>query len=482
MSAERTFRGLTLEEVEGQVRAELGPDAVIVRQREGLTGGVGGFFQRRCFEVDARAGDGGTGGVAAPPALAPPALDATAAAAFQRHLQAAQAARPPAPAQPAFVPEPMLAPAPSAAPSSADAAALAALFTPDVPRREPDWAAVEWFAPATGAASSPVALADPPAAEPDAFFAARTTVPEFVPEPPMPMPAPMPAAAAPSAPLWTPVEPAPAPVAAVVPAAPAPGTALHARWPTEAAPVHGALLARGVSPELAAELLDETVTHLLPFSTPGRLQPLVAGALARRIPVQPLRGAGGRVVGFVGPGGAGKTRCVARLAHAYAVRSSMTVSCVSLRPEDGGAELQRLLSPHGVPVHAVHDGREARERISRLRGEGLVVVDTPGVSPRAEAELRVLAAELRQLALDECHLAVPATMGRDAARELVEGTRALGVDALALTHADETELLGTVVECAIHSGLPLSYLGRGTIVTGGLRPAVADELAAALTA
>jgi flagellar biosynthesis GTPase FlhF len=135
-----------------------------------------------------------------------------------------------------------------------------------------------------------------------------------------------------------------------------------------------------------------------------------------------------------------------------------------------------------VPVHAVRDGREARERISRLRGEGLVLVDTPGVSPRAEAELRVLAAELRQLALDECHLAVPATMGRDAARELVEGTRALGVDALALTHADETELLGTVVECAIHSGLPLSYLGRGTIVTGGLRPAVADELATALTA
>lgn len=39
-----------------RIRTELGPDAVIVRQREGLVGGVGGFFQKRCVEVDARSG------------------------------------------------------------------------------------------------------------------------------------------------------------------------------------------------------------------------------------------------------------------------------------------------------------------------------------------------------------------------------------------------------------------------------------------
>src|ERR1700712_3488178 len=53
----RTFRGRTLEEVLPQIKADLGPDAEIVRQREGLMGGVGGFFQRPCIEVDARAGE-----------------------------------------------------------------------------------------------------------------------------------------------------------------------------------------------------------------------------------------------------------------------------------------------------------------------------------------------------------------------------------------------------------------------------------------
>src|SRR5918911_470499 len=50
----KTYRGRNLEEVLPQIKAELGPDAEIVRQREGLMGGVGGFFQRPCIEVDAR--------------------------------------------------------------------------------------------------------------------------------------------------------------------------------------------------------------------------------------------------------------------------------------------------------------------------------------------------------------------------------------------------------------------------------------------
>src|SRR5215210_4852945 len=56
-TATKTFRGRTLEEVLPQIKADLGPDAEIVRQREGLTGGVGGFFQRACVEVEARLGE-----------------------------------------------------------------------------------------------------------------------------------------------------------------------------------------------------------------------------------------------------------------------------------------------------------------------------------------------------------------------------------------------------------------------------------------
>ncbi|MGK2937780.1 MAG: hypothetical protein ACSLFR_08255, partial [Solirubrobacteraceae bacterium] len=52
----RTYQGSTLDEVLPQIRDELGDDAIVVRQREGLKGGVGGFFQKRCVEVEARPG------------------------------------------------------------------------------------------------------------------------------------------------------------------------------------------------------------------------------------------------------------------------------------------------------------------------------------------------------------------------------------------------------------------------------------------
>src|ERR1700729_1923839 len=51
----RTYRGRKLEDLIPQIRTELGPDAIILRQREGLMGGVGGFFAQKCVEVDAQA-------------------------------------------------------------------------------------------------------------------------------------------------------------------------------------------------------------------------------------------------------------------------------------------------------------------------------------------------------------------------------------------------------------------------------------------
>src|SRR5581483_8599584 len=50
----KTYRGRTLDEVLPRIKEELGPDAVITRQRNGLTGGVGGVFQRECIDDEAR--------------------------------------------------------------------------------------------------------------------------------------------------------------------------------------------------------------------------------------------------------------------------------------------------------------------------------------------------------------------------------------------------------------------------------------------
>src|SRR4051794_6583391 len=54
MSDTKTYRGRSLEELLPKIREELGPDALVLKRREGLAGGVGGFFQHPYVEVEAR--------------------------------------------------------------------------------------------------------------------------------------------------------------------------------------------------------------------------------------------------------------------------------------------------------------------------------------------------------------------------------------------------------------------------------------------
>jgi flagellar biosynthesis GTPase FlhF len=457
----RTYRGRSLEELLPRVRAELGPDAVILRQREGLTGGVAGFFQKQLVEIEAAGPEDFEGALPEPEAHEPAARAST----FDLTDDS--------PAMPTDDDEPYAAPGGFLEQLSAAQEAARAFLPPAQQANTGD----DFFAPPpvadawAGWGADPAGARDEPARDPEPAPASMPLMP--------------PAAPRAHQPQITPQVPAiPAPEAR--PAAPevldrAPAHRPTPReWPDEAGDIRDALVAHGLDPALADAVVGETVTHLLPFSSTARLENLVVDALAKRIPVRPLTGTGGRVVAFVGPGGAGKTRCLARLAAAYAARSDLPVACVSLRPSDGGTELSMLLGPAGVPTHAVTDAASARERVTALRETALVLIDTPGVSPRAEAELRALQVELDSLGVDEILVTVPATMGAGPARELVSGIRRLRPTGMALTHADETTHIGTAVGLAVDTGLPVAYVGRGSLISSGLRPADGEELARAL--
>src|SRR4051812_38497866 len=219
----KTFRGLSLAEVEAKVRAELGDDAVVVRQREGLSGGVGGFFPRRVYEVEAIAG---TRAPAPAPAPAPQPMPAPAAVAapverpedFASQLKAAlapeleKAAAEQRAAQAAaveFIPDALAAAAKVEAAVSEPKNDLAALFAPDVPKPEIAWPDEEPVAVATALAPLPE--------------------PEILP-------------------------------ASVVKASAATVAVVPAHWPAGAARLQAKLADRGLSDGLVADVVDEAVT------------------------------------------------------------------------------------------------------------------------------------------------------------------------------------------------------------------------------
>jgi flagellar biosynthesis GTPase FlhF len=554
-----------LDELLAQIRAELGPDAVIVARREDTEGGVGGFFARRMIELDARPAGAGidvvADGVAEPPRDDP----SDGVPSFEQHLQillgATNGSSEPAATRHLGAEGPQAPAVPFERADAAAAAGRVSAWVPDLP--PPDEPAAEAVEPEPGPVvvepepvavepepePEPVAVEpepepEPVAVEPEPEPAAMEPEPgpELVAVEPEPAPEPEPVAVEPEPePEPAAVEPDPEPepvvpepvAAAEVPPVPAEEPVMEDSVPEESAaavaeptltavpepepvapeptpepepvPVLAAaappvqepepvieltdenalaavaiLTEAGVGDAVARSVVDETVTHLAPFAQDPSLKPLTQRALAARIPVHVTRGAGGLVIGFVGPGGSGKTRCVARLAAAYAARSTLPVAVVTLRPKDGGAELRTLLAGTDVEVYDENDAGGASRRIGELRESAMVVLDTPGVSPRDEADLRVLATELAQLHADELHLTVPATIAPRAARELVTGARILRPSAIAITHQDETDAIGTVVDLAIETCLPLSFVGRGQSVQTGLRRADAGELAQSL--
>src|SRR4051794_29824423 len=487
----KTFRGRTLEELLPRIREELGPDAIVLRRREGLAGGIGGFFQRSFVEVDARRGQPGelplearndratAEGLSAPGVQAliqqaAPFADALAPAESTVADRAGEvllaAARGEVPV------------APQAGPGAAVAAVPAGLYGPQptVPAPEPPAhdvvaqpSAPAQVAPALAAPALPAAPAPPAAA---ARPPARPRVARPWAAPALPAaPAPPAAVAAPAIHSFVvepPPVPMPAPAARAEVIAPPP---LAPERPAAADAAEQRLVAAGLSAGLVTDVVGEAVTHGLPFArTPERVAPLVRAALARRIPVMADLGPDRRVIAVVGAAGAGKTALVRRLAAAYA-EADHEVVVVALRSPDGGCAAAAELEPLRVSVIAARDADHAFRRLRPL-APLLILLDTPGLAPADASAAAELAPDLRALGCTEVHLALPATVSPAAADELADALAPLGLTHLAVTHADQTTRPGAPVELAVRSRRPLSYVAAADGVQPADPAALADQL------
>ncbi|HEX5852988.1 MAG TPA: hypothetical protein VFY36_07845 [Solirubrobacteraceae bacterium] len=425
------YRGRTVDELIPQIQQELGSDAIIVRRREGLTGGVLGFFQRPYVEIEAMAGaarldvyDEEESVEPPPPVPAPPPPQQPRAAPAPAPMQ------PPPPPTPFFTRQPATSSAGGSAYVTAHLAALAraersqVVQPPLVPER---------------ARETPVDFQELiPREIPRPY--SSTVTPAFIPEPP--------ARPAPS----TPAPPPPSPPRTFERRTVAPGSHARAR-----AGVEKSLRRYGVGEEFAGELIDAAAAHALPFAPRAGLAQAVRMTLAQRIPVAPALSAKGATIAVIGAGGAGKTTCCAALLGAYRTSGTLPAKCATLsRVEDQG-ELRMILSPKIMNAIPANTPRALRA-LRKAKVDGLAVIDTPRTSPVDRAGIRELASLLGELAPERVLVALPATLGAAAAAQLLEALAPLEANALVLTHAEETDQIGVAVEAACRFGLAPEYM------------------------
>jgi flagellar biosynthesis GTPase FlhF len=439
--APRIYRGPSVEDLIPRIVAELGADAVVIRHHRGLTGGFAGFFQRPFVEIEARRGapgidlyDEDDAAPALPDEAAPaPSDDATFAP--RGELEDSRAPVAPAPEE---WEEPMevWATNPFAA-ALAEAEAAVRAAEPAVPP-DLDAALAEALAEAEDA-EAPVeeivpAPPDLPAATTyTAAEAEDTAFPAEVED--VRLSAEAEDASPPGAPGAPPERYATPPLAAE-----SPDAAPDSRAREEREEIERTLLGVGMGEEFVRELIEGATAHvrpLMPAST--SLAQAVRTTLAQRIPACPPLPAGGAAIAVVGAGGSGKSACCAALAEAYSEHGTLPATCVTIAP---------------APTHSAPEEPalcEARER-------GLLLLDTPPVSSANPASIAALAELLAELAPDRVVLVLPATLGATPAAQLLEALRPLNANALAVTHADETDQLGVAVQAACTSGPAPVYL------------------------
>jgi flagellar biosynthesis protein FlhF len=238
------------------------------------------------------------------------------------------------------------------------------------------------------------------------------------------------------------------------------------------------LLAADFSEELAGEIAEAVEARGAGQHT-ERYDTALAAELERRLRIGPRlgdEGAESRHVLFAGPAGAGKTSSLIKLAIRYGLRTPLPLQILSLDTlrVGGWEQLAAYARIAGLAFDVVHNPGLLSEALAEYSGKKLILVDSPGFSPAELRDMPELPAGL------EVHLVLPATLGARTAQRTLERFASFRPAKLLFTHLDEMETPGPLLEVAMRSGLPISFLASGRQIPEDIREASKAELLAPL--
>lgn len=221
------------------------------------------------------------------------------------------------------------------------------------------------------------------------------------------------------------------------------------------------LLQAGFSPSLSRTLAN----HLPADFGENEADRWLREALVRNLridsPERTIFDAGGTYA-LLGPTGVGKTTTAAKIAAQFALKhGSQSVGLITADVYRIGAQDQlrtfgRLL---GVPVHVAHDVSTLADFLQMCMNRKLVLIDTAGVAQRDERVGELLAAlssaQVRKV------LVLNAASQTEAIDETIEAYQGRDAAGVVLSKVDEAVRLGGALDCLIRHRLTLQGVANG---------------------
>ncbi len=253
--------------------------------------------------------------------------------------------------------------------------------------------------------------------------------------------------------------------------------------------LYGDLVANDVEPLIALRLCEYAQRALTDQGgdATGAVDPERARLFLRRviadfIPVAPpiqLDPGKTRVAALVGPTGVGKTTTVAKLAAYAQLHLKQKVALVTLDTYRMAAvdQLQQYAQILQVPLHVALTVEDLRSALRFYQDRALVLIDTPGHSPKDTETLGQLRGLLDELPEVETHLVLSATTKPRDLTEIATRYEPLRPTRLLFTKLDETSTYGPILSTLARVKRPLSYLGTGQEVPDALELATSRRVA-----
>jgi flagellar biosynthesis protein FlhF len=248
------------------------------------------------------------------------------------------------------------------------------------------------------------------------------------------------------------------------------------------AALFGYLTGRGLTSEVALDVIvalgPEATQPGLPLEDAGleALARVVGGMVS--VGGFGVCGGGKRcVAALVGPTGVGKTTMLAKLAARLSLvekRRVGIISCDSYRigSPDQIRAYARILE---LPLALADSERDLSHALAAQADRDVVLIDTAGRSPMDAERLREVAA-LAEAGV-ESHLVLSATTRDEQLAAAIRGFSAADYKSVIFTKLDEAERLGAILNAALRARRPISWLGSGQRVPGGLDQAQPEKVA-----
>ncbi|HZQ54353.1 MAG TPA: hypothetical protein VFB14_19280 [Bryobacteraceae bacterium] len=244
----------------------------------------------------------------------------------------------------------------------------------------------------------------------------------------------------------------------------------------ESEEMHASLCAAGFSEDVAQEILHAADKQNVP----------VIEEIGSRFQVSPGIGYddnGPRILVLIGPPGAGKTTTLVKLALKYGVaaRNPIQILSTDTLRVGGSDQLAAYARILGVGFQAIHNTASLAIALEENRSKKLIFIDTPGYSAGNIDEAAELTRFLSAQPDVDVQLVLPATLRVGAASRIFKRFSGFHPGKLIFTHFDEAENLGAMVELAMRTKLPISYLGTGQQIPEDLEEAAKPKLTAGLS-